>query len=189
MRKSSLLRDGNYSLNTWGINEFSLFLYILLLLWRFPTYVNLSFGEENCTYSFLVQTQSHWNLNKNTKNYLKISLHTNTYTWKLSVSHSKNSPAWSLGVMVWKYQQVTQLPQRLHLFENSIQFKAHKHLKCNRPDFLWNLTISCAYVCTYACIQSRPQSSDRRMAQQSNTWQIFARWVPIINLVGHRFLE
>lgn len=47
----------------------------------------------------------------------------------------------------------------------------------------------CPCVYTHMFVQSRPQSSGKMMAHQSNTWQIFTRWVLVTNLVGHRFLE
>lgn len=69
MRKMSLLRDSKYPPNTWGINEFSSFPYILLLLGGPSTYVNLSFGEKrfrcNSNPASLRHEQDHQELSQN----------------------------------------------------------------------------------------------------------------------------
>lgn len=48
MRKGSLLKDGNYSLNTCGMNEFNLFSHVfLLLLWGFSICVKYNWRKRS----------------------------------------------------------------------------------------------------------------------------------------------
>lgn len=79
-----------------------------------------------------IQTQAHWDLNKNINKYLKISLHTDMCIWILSMTHSNISQMWSdygLGIMVWG--QPNKWPSFTKTETYFLTFEAHKHLKFN----------------------------------------------------------